>query len=264
MSRATLANGCLHVVPGTHLEPVHTHVPDARPNVTTSYFEIVDHDSSAEVAVEIEPGDVLFFDSHVMHASTDNATDELRAAYVCHYTAMGTKLLMDYALYHDQALCKEPGGGPTPWHQDQHYWLIVSPDTVTMWLALDDVPPEIGTMTFVPGTHRFANLVDLGISDKSEATYEAVITERGWERATFGAVAAGDATFHRRWTLHSAGANPTDRVRPAMTVIYVDAVAVVSEPINDAQRLDQAIWLDGRPAGAPVTGPRNPVLYPRR
>src|SRR5579884_1617585 len=25
-------------------------------------------------------------------------------------------------LYHDQALFKEPGGGPTPWHQDQHYW----------------------------------------------------------------------------------------------------------------------------------------------
>ena len=25
-------------------------------------------------------------------------------------------------LYHDQALCKEPGGGYTPWHQDQVYW----------------------------------------------------------------------------------------------------------------------------------------------
>jgi hypothetical protein len=25
-------------------------------------------------------------------------------------------------IYHDQALLKEPGGGITPWHQDQHYW----------------------------------------------------------------------------------------------------------------------------------------------
>ena len=25
-------------------------------------------------------------------------------------------------LYHDQALFKEPGGGVTPWHQDQGYW----------------------------------------------------------------------------------------------------------------------------------------------
>jgi len=24
-------------------------------------------------------------------------------------------------IYHDQALFKEPGGGPTPWHQDQYY-----------------------------------------------------------------------------------------------------------------------------------------------
>src|SRR5262245_59398103 len=25
-------------------------------------------------------------------------------------------------IYHDQALFKEPKGGPTPWHQDQYYW----------------------------------------------------------------------------------------------------------------------------------------------
>jgi len=24
-------------------------------------------------------------------------------------------------LYHDQALIKEPGGKPTPWHQDYYY-----------------------------------------------------------------------------------------------------------------------------------------------
>src|SRR5690349_526989 len=25
-------------------------------------------------------------------------------------------------IYHDQALCKESGGGHTPWHVDQFYW----------------------------------------------------------------------------------------------------------------------------------------------
>ena len=29
-------------------------------------------------------------------------------------------------LYHDQALFKEPGGGHTPWHQDQPYYDIVN------------------------------------------------------------------------------------------------------------------------------------------
>src|SRR6201996_9375114 len=35
-------------------------------------------------------------------------------------------------LYHDQALFKEPGGGHTPWHQDQYYWPLDTNNTVTM------------------------------------------------------------------------------------------------------------------------------------
>ena len=33
-------------------------------------------------------------------------------------------------IYHDQALFKEAGGGPTPWHQDQPYWAV---DGVQVW-----------------------------------------------------------------------------------------------------------------------------------
>ena len=39
-------------------------------------------------------------------------------------------------LYHDQALFKEPGGGYTPWHQDQFYWPLDTPHTITMWMPL--------------------------------------------------------------------------------------------------------------------------------
>ena len=35
-------------------------------------------------------------------------------------------------LYHDQALFKEPGGGITPWHQDQFYWPLDTPHTITV------------------------------------------------------------------------------------------------------------------------------------
>src|SRR5262245_11470296 len=45
-SEATLENGCLHVLPGSHREPVHKHVPDQRPGANYGYFEIVDHDMS--------------------------------------------------------------------------------------------------------------------------------------------------------------------------------------------------------------------------
>ena len=51
VTEATLVNGCLHVLPGSQTEPVHTHVPDRRPGANYGYFEIVDHDMSASEPV---------------------------------------------------------------------------------------------------------------------------------------------------------------------------------------------------------------------
>src|SRR3982751_6094643 len=56
-------------------------------------------------------------------------------------------------LYHDQALFKEPGGGHTPWHQDQYYWPLDTKNTVTMWMPLVDISTDMGIMKFASGTH---------------------------------------------------------------------------------------------------------------
>src|SRR5688572_22049682 len=49
-------------------------------------------------------------------------------------------------LYHDQALFKEPGGGPTPWHQDEYYWPLDTTNCVTMWMPLIDISVEMGML----------------------------------------------------------------------------------------------------------------------
>ena len=90
VTQATLENGCLQVLPGSHREPVHDHVPDRRPDANYGYVEIVDHDMAAAVPVLMDPGDLLLFDSHLMHRSTDNESDGVRAAMVYHYCATGT------------------------------------------------------------------------------------------------------------------------------------------------------------------------------
>ena len=90
VTEATLTNGCLHVLPGSHTEPVHTHVPDRRPGANLGYVEIVDHDMAASEPVLMQPGDLLVFDSHLMHCSTDNESDGIRAAMVFHFAAAGT------------------------------------------------------------------------------------------------------------------------------------------------------------------------------
>ena len=91
LSRATLENGCLWVLPGSHKGPIHEHVPDRRPEANRAYTEIVSEDDSARVPALMEPGDVLFFHSYLMHKSTDNVADERRAAMVYHYASAGTK-----------------------------------------------------------------------------------------------------------------------------------------------------------------------------
>jgi ectoine hydroxylase-related dioxygenase (phytanoyl-CoA dioxygenase family) len=90
VTEATKANGPLWVLPGSHTEPVHEHVADTRPGANVGYTEIVDHDMSAEIPVLLDPGDVLVFDSHLMHRSTDNDSDGLRAAMVFHYALADT------------------------------------------------------------------------------------------------------------------------------------------------------------------------------
>ncbi len=89
-SRATADNGCLFVAPGSHVEPLHHHVPDRRPEANLGYLEIVDHDFSEAVPVEMSPGDVLVFHSFLMHRSGDNRTGSRRTALVLHHTATGT------------------------------------------------------------------------------------------------------------------------------------------------------------------------------
>ncbi|MBW2282268.1 MAG: phytanoyl-CoA dioxygenase family protein [Deltaproteobacteria bacterium] len=90
VTEATIENGCLHVVPGSHREPVHTHVPDRRPGANYGYVEIVDHDMSSSIPVEMQPGDLLVFHSHLMHRSTSNESSGLRAAMVYHLAEAGT------------------------------------------------------------------------------------------------------------------------------------------------------------------------------
>jgi ectoine hydroxylase-related dioxygenase (phytanoyl-CoA dioxygenase family) len=95
VTEATVANGCLHVLPGSHAEPVHEHVPDRRPGANLGYVEIVDRDTSASVPVLMAPGDLLVFDSHLIHRSTDNVSAGRRAAMVYHVAPAGTEDLTE-------------------------------------------------------------------------------------------------------------------------------------------------------------------------
>ncbi len=166
-------------------------------------------------------------------------------------------------LYHDQALYKEAHGGHTPWHQDQFYWPLDTDRTITMWMPLVDASAEMGTMTFASGSHRHGFLGHIGISDESEAEFQKFVEERGLPLTPSGAMAAGDATFHAGWTLHSAPGNKTDTMREVMTIIYfADGISTLI-PDNANRQADLDAWLPGVEPGALAASPLNPIVYRR-
>ena len=94
LSAATIENGCLWVIPGSHREcRIFDHVPDQRPAANRGYMEIASQDTSAQIPVLMDPGDVLFFHSYLMHRSTDNVASVRRTAMVYHYAIAGTRPL---------------------------------------------------------------------------------------------------------------------------------------------------------------------------
>ena len=97
VTESSTENGCLYVVPGSHTEPAHEHVPDRRPDANLGYMEIVDYDLASAEPVEMQPGDLLLFDSFLMHFSRDNLSARRRGAMVCHYAPVG---IVDHAEEH--------------------------------------------------------------------------------------------------------------------------------------------------------------------
>jgi ectoine hydroxylase-related dioxygenase (phytanoyl-CoA dioxygenase family) len=164
-------------------------------------------------------------------------------------------------LYHDQALFKEPGGGVTPWHQDQGYWPLRGWGPVTMWMPLVDLTAQMGgSMSFARGSCHLA-LGDLEISDDSQTGGEHMVAQNRLDVVNFGPLAAGDATFHAGWTLHRAEENASPAMREVMTVIYFPDGMRVATPENRRQASDLARWLPGCAPGDLAASELNPVLY---
>jgi ectoine hydroxylase-related dioxygenase (phytanoyl-CoA dioxygenase family) len=163
-------------------------------------------------------------------------------------------------LYHDQALFKEPGGGPTPWHQDQYYWPIDTFNTITMWMPLVDIDIDMGMLTFASGSYKEGSIFDFEISDESEDAFDNYVKDHEFPISRAKTMQAGDATWHRGFTIHHANGNNSDKMREIMTVIYVADGARVTPYKNEWQKNDHLKWLMGKPIGELIDSELNPKI----
>ncbi len=94
---ATIDNGCLWVLPGSHrpgvLYPMREH---DRPDEFDVSPESVGFDAAVEVPVELKAGSVLFFNGYLLHRSKKNVSDRYRRALVNHY--MSTQSILTWCM----------------------------------------------------------------------------------------------------------------------------------------------------------------------
>jgi ectoine hydroxylase-related dioxygenase (phytanoyl-CoA dioxygenase family) len=161
-------------------------------------------------------------------------------------------------LYADRLFIKPPtseGGLPTAWHQDLPKLPFDRRDNLTIWLALEDIPPEKGPLTFLSGSHHLGPLSAVDFQSDEELLARLSPTER--RRLTDVVevpLRAGDATLHAGLTVHRAGPNLSIEDRLVWSVEYISADTLFNGvPHRGVEGLDLVPF-------APFEHPKFPVL----
>jgi phytanoyl-CoA hydroxylase len=83
----TRENGCLAVIPGSHLGELFEHGDPDWDEVNFGFFAAQGVDVDARVHVEMEPGDTLLFHPLLVHGSGRNRSKGFRRAISVHYAS---------------------------------------------------------------------------------------------------------------------------------------------------------------------------------
>ncbi len=158
-------------------------------------------------------------------------------------------------IWHDHMLVKEPHNEvATEFHQDRPYWPHVGGPSLSAWIALVDVPPERGCMTFLPGTQTLTGYRPQNLHDEDDLF--TVNPDLRWLPRVTVPLRAGDCTFHSSYTGHMATPNRTDRARLAHVTVYMDAdttYAGTPHVVTDPLGLSAGDRLDGETFPRPAS-----------
>jgi phytanoyl-CoA hydroxylase len=119
---ATIENGCLWVLPGSHRSGMlHPHRPHDQPDEWDPTDESYGFDATDALPVEVNTGDVVFFNGYLLHRSMRNRSNGTRRALVNHYMSAASNLPwmvhqgIDVATNDYRAVVPVVGDDPMAW-----------------------------------------------------------------------------------------------------------------------------------------------------
>ena len=136
----------------------------------------------------------------------------------------------------DQVWCKPPQSGALSFHRDSAYFDFVPSDVVTIWIAFDEMVPEVGPLEHVEGSHlwgegRVGSANQFFDNDRRRLMFDAALKE-GFTNPEEELhihqvnVPAGGGAIHNGKTWHGSDRNrSTKQPRRGLGIHFVPACA---------------------------------------
>ncbi len=166
-------------------------------------------------------------------------------------------------LYHDNLLSKEPGGGRTPWHYDDHHFPLATDQVATAWIPAQPIPREMGPLAFAGPIDVWRLVKDVPF-DRTNTSYDRRVAEIFRERDVAvedGPFEVGEVSFHHNLSFHTAAANRTRKSRVVLANTYfADGARLVDRPTMVSG--DWRKFLPDVEPGGVAASPLNPICWP--
>lgn len=144
-------------------------------------------------------------------------------------------------------------GKATDFHQDTAQHMFFEGNSLNVWVALDEVTPEMGALQFYTGSHRCGNMGNL-LDPKVRHGWDARLA-KSCQLTPPIALQPGDATVHTNLMIHGTGPNLSERVRWSWIGMFL--------PADVRYTGASSYYTDGlglKPFG-PIDHPKFPVIY---
>jgi hypothetical protein len=166
-------------------------------------------------------------------------------------------------LWQDQISFKPGSGGKVvTWHQDWAYWqMIAECQTVTCWIALDDVHPDSGPMMFLEGSQSLG-LYQRPSTISGDDQMKPGLPDGTKMREVPVVIPAGHVSFHHGLMLHGSDANRTGQPRRAMVSHVFSGVCTYRERNEHVNERAMRQYTDYPKNGERFHGPQFPQMWP--
>ena len=152
---------------------------------------------------------------------------------------------------HFNGFYKPVGGMVTPWHQDMNFIPLACRTSVTLWLPMAPLAPDMAPLMFADGSQR-----DGAIDLRSvEARYPI---------AANPPMRPGDVSVHCGWVAHRSAPNRSDRPREAIAISYFPEGTRLRPRAGGPPMMASMLadLFPGLRPGDLAQGPTVPLVYP--